>query len=340
MSEEWFEKQMTATWERQARLEKIVTVSHNQIFVFNDADLSFEYANTSAIKSLGYKASEMAGVRLTDLFSYPDEMALQALLNSLRKSQTDRLNLQLRFKRKDGGYYDGDALIQVLEQGRSFLMIVTDITAKLVTEKKLLHTIQEKETLIKEIHHRVKNNLQLISSIVYLKLASVDGEEIRGFLEDTRQKIRSIALIHERLLQTENLDRVEIADYLSKLVHDLKVTYHRPDLTLDIQTELDRDLISLDMAIVCGLIVNELLTNAMKHAFKGLASGIINIHFKKIPEGYQLTVADNGVGLPGHVKPGSSSFGMQLIDVFVKQLNGNLAIQSEKGTKFLITFKS
>ncbi len=325
---------------RVSRLEKIVMVSHNQILVVEDQSLAVEYANTSALAALGYSAAELQQLKLTDLFVFPDEMAIQALLNTLRRAQTDRLELQLRFNRKHGDYYDGEVLIQVLEKGQSFVLIVSDITDKLVTEKKLLHTIHEKETLIKEIHHRVKNNLQLISSIIYLKLHSVTDVDIRSFLEDTRQKIRSIALIHERLLQTETLDKVEISDYLGKLIQDLKVTYFRDGVQLEIETELDKDMLSLDMAIICGLIVNELLTNAIKHAFPGNRAGRIVIRFRR-GERYSLMVADNGVGLSPAVEPGSSpSFGMQLIDVFVKQLNGSLLIDRTEGTKFTIEFSS
>jgi PAS domain S-box-containing protein len=321
-----------------SRLEKIVMVSHNQIFVVDDKSLTVEYANTSASNALGYSGSELQKLKLTDLFVFPDEMAIQALLNTLRKQQTDRLELQLRFNRKNGSFYDGEALIQVLEKEQSFVLIVSDITDKLITEKKLLHTIHEKETLIKEIHHRVKNNLQLISSIIYLKLSAVADNDIRIFLEDTRQKIRSIALIHERLLQTESLDKVEISDYLGKLIQDLKVTYLRDGLELEIDAQLEKEMMTLDMAIICGLIVNELLTNAFKHGFPGRASGKVFIQFDNKP-GYRLTVADDGVGLPEAVAPGkSNSFGMQLIDVFVKQLNGKLLIDRNKGTKFQVEF--
>lgn len=313
-------------------------VSHNQILVVEDKSLAIEYANTSALKALGYTTVELQKLKITDLFVFPDEMATQALLNTLRKNMTDRLELQLRFNRKDGEFYDGEVLIQVLEQGQSFVLIVSDITDKLITERKLLHTIHEKETLIKEIHHRVKNNLQLISSIIYLKLTSVADRDIRSFLEDTRQKIRSIALIHERLLQTENLDKVEISDYLGKLIQDLKVTYFRDGHELSISTDIEKEMMMLDTAIICGLIVNELLTNSIKHAFPGNKPGDIIIRFAK-GDGYKLVVEDNGVGLPGNVEPGNStSFGMQLIDVFVKQLNAKLSIDRTKGTAFQIEF--
>lgn len=323
---------------RVSRLEKIVMVSHNQILVVEDKSLTIEYANTSASRALGYSTIELQNLKLTDLFVFPDAMAIHALLNTLRKNQTDRLELQLRFNRKNGDFYDGEVLIQVLEKDQSFVLIVSDITDKLVTEKKLLHTIHEKETLIKEIHHRVKNNLQLISSIIYLKLTSVGDSDIRGFLEDTRQKIRSIALIHERLLQTENLDKVEISDYLGKLIQDLKVTYFRDGHSLDITMQLQKEMMTLDMAIICGLIVNELLTNAIKHAFPDNRTGRIMVAFDNTPS-YSLIVEDNGIGLPLSIEPGNSpSFGMQLIDVFVKQLNGKLLIDRSKGTKFTIEF--
>lgn len=325
---------------KHSRLDQIVRVSHNEIYLVQDKTLKFEYANTSALKNLGYTPEELKALKLTDLFSFPDKMALDALLNSLRTADTDRLQLQLRYTRKNGTHYDADVLIQVLEKDKLFLLVVTDITDKLITEKKLLDTIHEKETLIKEIHHRVKNNLQLISSIIYLKLASLGQSDMRNFLEDTRQKIRSIALIHERLLQTEKLDKVEISDYLGKLIHDLEVTYHRPDLILQIRTNIEQKMVSLDTAIICGLIVNELVTNAIKHAFQGRDKGLINIGlFTNKDNKLVLSVADDGVTLPDHITPGSSeSFGMQLIDVFVKQLGGTFEIIREKGTNFQIEF--
>lgn len=323
-----------------SRFEQIVQASHNEIYLISDATLSFEYANAAALKNLGYSLAELTQLKLTDLFSFPDEMAMTALLNALRKGETENLRLQLRYTRKNGTHYDADVLIQILEKGKSFLVLVTDNTEKLSTERRLLDTIREKETLIKEIHHRVKNNLQLISSIIYLKMVTLAQSDIRNFLEDTRQKIRSIALIHERLLQTEKIDKVEISDYLGKLIHDLEVTYHRPDLALEVRTDVSNRMMSLDTAIICGLIVNELVTNAIKHAFNGKPRGLISIRLHE-ENGHDnvLEVTDDGVSLPESISPGTSeSFGMQLIDVFVKQLNGSISIFREKGTTFRIIF--
>lgn len=325
----------------QARLDKIVRESYNEIFIFNTTTLALEFGNASVLNNLGYSHAEFKELYISDLFTFPDEMALQALLNSLKNAETDRLQLQLRLKRKDESYYNVEVLIQILEKDQSFVAIASDITSKLITEKKLLDTIVEKEILIKEIHHRVKNNLQLISSLLYLKMISLEQTEIRGFLENIRQKIRSISLIHERLLQSEILDKVEISDYLGKLIKDIQVTYFRQDLDVKIETCIEENTVSLDAAIVCGLIVNEIVTNGLKHAFTGRSNGLIQVslHNHKKPLLYTLTITDNGVTLPAHISPGTDkSFGMQLIDVFVKQLNGTLQIIRDNGTTFQITF--
>jgi PAS domain S-box-containing protein len=323
----------------QARLDLIVRESYNEIYLFNHKTLIFEFANASALRNLGYSLAELMKMKFTDLFNYPDEMAIRALIAPLIKRETSRLKLQIKHHRKNGTAYDVDIVIQYQEKEGSIVAIATDITEKLSTEKKLLATIMEKETLIKEIHHRVKNNLQLISSIIYIKMKSLEGEEVRYFLENTRQKIRSIALIHERLLQSETLDKVEISDYLGRLINDIQVTNATPDLALTFKTEIQNNIVDLDSAIYCGLIVNELITNAIKHAFKGMNEGIISVRLNKEQEKFLLVVSDNGVTIPESVTPGeSASFGMHLLQIFVRQLGGTLEIIREKGTIFQMRF--
>jgi PAS domain S-box-containing protein len=324
---------------QQARLDKIVRESYNEIYLFNADTLQFEFANASALDNLGYDISQLTLMKITNLFHYPNEMAMHILLKTLRTGETDRLQLQMKHRRKDGTYYDIETLIQVFEKDQSFVAIVTDITQKLVTEKKLLATIQEKEILIKEIHHRVKNNLQLISSIIYIKMASVKESEIQYFLGDMRQKIRSIALIHERLLQTENLDTVDIYDYLGKLVYDLQTSNSRQDLNLQITSSLEKKQMDLDTAIYCALIVNELITNAIKHAFRDLAIGVIEVSFHQDGNEYVLGVSDNGITMPDTIAPGeSNSFGMHLLEIFVRQLGGKIEVRRHCGTSFIIRF--
>ncbi|RAW01007.1 PAS domain S-box protein [Pseudochryseolinea flava] len=323
----------------QARLDLIVRESYNEIYLFDRDTLIFQFVNASALRNLGYSIEELNKMKFTDLFNYPDEMAIRALVAPLIKRETARLQLQIKHHRKNGTAYDVDIVIQYQEKEGSLVAIASDITEKLRTEKKLLATIMEKEALIKEIHHRVKNNLQLISSIIYIKMKSLEEPEVRHFLESTRQKIRSIALIHERLLQSETLDKVEISDYLGRLVYDLQVTNSTPDLVLKFKTDIQNNVIDLDSAIYCGLIVNELITNAIKHAFKGKNEGSITVSFRKDGDKFLLVVADDGVTMPEDVTPGASaSFGMHLLQIFVRQLGGTLEIIREKGTIFQMRF--
>lgn len=206
-------------------------------------------------------------------------------------------------------------------------------------EERLRQSVKEKEMLIKEIHHRVKNNLQIISSIIYLKMISLEQSDIRSFLDSLRQKIKSIALIHERLLQSEKLDEVEIADYLGKLLADIQLSNYRQDLELVIDHDICTGLLPLDTAIYCGLILNELLTNSIKHAFQDRPNGQISVTLTRDEKKYLMLVKDNGITLPEYIAPGkANSFGMQMIDVFVKQLNGSWRIIREDGTTFLIRF--
>jgi|GEM_PF-1936733 len=322
----------------QARLNKIVTESHNEIFLLDFHSLRFRYANASALANIGYSTGEFHSMFLTDLFSQPDQSSLHTLLNPVRRGERDRLELQLKFRRKDGSQYDADMLIQVLEPEETMVAIVSDITAKIITERKLLDTIQEKEVLIKEIHHRVKNNLQLISSIIYLKMAS-KTDDLQGFLDSMRHKIRSIALIHERLLQSKELDQVKISEYLGNLLDDIRMSYSRPELSLEFESRIEPLVYNIDTAILCGLMVNEIVTNSIKHAFKGRSSGLIGISLQTSGNAHVLEIYDNGLTLPEHINlEKTNSFGMQLIFIFAKQLKGEVKIIRDSGTRFKITF--
>lgn len=233
-------------------------------------------------------------------------------------------------------------------QGRPVQMIgiCRDVTRQKEFEQSLFESenqlrlnVKEKEILIKEIHHRVKNNLQLISSIIYLKTISLDHSDFKTFLENTREKIKSIALIHERLLQSETLNQVEISDYLGKLLIDIHSTHQGQDVDITITSEIEPNMVALDTAIYCGLIVNELVTNALKHAFKGRRNGTITVRYKQESRRHSLQIADNGISMPDNIIPGETdSFGLQMLNVFIKQINGCLTITRKEGTTFLVEF--
>ncbi len=221
------------------------------------------------------------------------------------------------------------------------ISVVLDQTKDKEYEAGLVRSLKEKESLIKEIHHRVKNNLQLISSMLYLKMADWNNSDSKEFISAMREKIKSVSLIHERLLQTESLDSINIKDYLEKLIRDIFITYQRNDKEISIDTDIDELHFSSDYATYLGQLVNELIINAMKHAFNDSKNGQIYVSLAKQEDDYTLIVKDSGSGLPSNVNPEKAkSYGMQLIQIFVKQLKGTLHYSLDNGATYTITFKN
>ncbi len=215
--------------------------------------------------------------------------------------------------------------------------VSVDITERKKQEADLLASNREKDFLIKEIHHRVKNNLQLISSIIYLKSMTLQPSHIKLFLDETRQKIRSMAIIHEHLLQSEKLSQVNCYDYMQKLIAEIQMALVTEEFDLKIETDIQNVMVNLDTAMYCGLIVNELMTNAFKYAFQGMRTGCIKVAMTKESDCYQILVSDNGIGIT--TEPGrSDSFGMEMLNAFVNQLNGKMVVKKEMGTVFTIRF--
>jgi two-component sensor histidine kinase len=205
-----------------------------------------------------------------------------------------------------------------------------------------LKTIQEKqEILLKEIHHRVKNNLQVVSSLLFLQSTSTPQDSaIQGVLKESQGRIKSIALIHEKLYRSRGLEKLAFADYVRDLLSDLVRTYGAPPGVVSVQTDTEEISLGVDSAIPCGLIINELISNAFKHAFPGGRRGEVRVTIRKIPGGnYLLNVCDNGVGMANtHHGERSHSLGLKLVADLTKQINGTLTIDNRQGTDVQILF--
>jgi|GEM_PF-4563261 len=319
--------------------------SSDPIFWINP-DASFRDFNTAAYRSLGYTREEMQSMKVGDIDVGYSEAVWGDHWKELREKRSMKFNSKQR--RKDGTLCDVEINANlVLFAGHEFnIAFVRDITERLRIEKEreensvqLEQALREKDVLLKEIHHRIKNNLQLISSIIYIRMCSMDRNDVFHFLEETRQKIRSIALMHERLLQTESIHEVDAREYILKLIEDMKATSFDRNSKIHIIEHIEPHTLDLDTAINLGLILNELVTNAMKYAFADKESGLIEITLHKKGEGFEFRVADNGVGLPAHVQPGrSGTFGMQMLEIFTKQIHAAITIHRENGTAYHITF--
>ncbi len=217
------------------------------------------------------------------------------------------------------------------------------ITDKKESQRKLLDSLHEKEVLLKEVHHRVKNNLQIISSIFNLQKQYVDDHpRALELLRDSQDRIRSMSFIHESLYQTKNFSHVDLATYIDGLTRNLMMSY-----SLSGKVELEKDLqpveLVLDQAIPCGLILNELISNSLKHAFPGGAAGRIHISLRAVGDQVEITIADDGPGLPDDFdQERDANLGLQLVETLIGQLDGRIERRrpsdDRSGVAYFLTF--
>jgi PAS domain S-box-containing protein len=218
---------------------------------------------------------------------------------------------------------------------------IGSMIVRLRAEKTIKDALKEKELLLKEIHHRVKNNLQIMSSLLNLQERRIEDDELLKIYRDSHNQIRSIALVHERLYKSEDLAKIDFAEYIKSMTKELCKSYMCDQKGLEIQIEAEHIRIGIDKAIPCGLIVNELISNAIKHAFpEGLKrKGKIAISLKEKDNTVEMTVKDNGVGIPENIDVNkANSMGLLLLRLLTNQLKGKFELTRKKGTAFTITF--
>ncbi len=217
--------------------------------------------------------------------------------------------------------------------------IANDITDKKQADDNLRLSLKEKEVLLKEVHHRVKNNLQVISSILNLQSSYVKDKKILEILLESQNRIKSMAFVHESLYQTKDFSNISFREYVENISRNLVHSYASTDFPPDLKLDLDNIQLNLDTAIPCGLIINELLSNSLKYAFDEKKKGKIEISIKQKENSIIITIGDNGKGLPGNIDfRNTESLGLQLVVSLVEQINGKIKLDSKKGTKFTIEF--
>jgi len=205
------------------------------------------------------------------------------------------------------------------------------------TEFQFKNMLKEKELLLKEVNHRIKNNMSVICSLLNLQSGKIEDEKAKNAFKESHNRIRSMALIHEKLYKSKNLTELDFPVYISDLASDLLKTYHiRPGL-INLKLNIGDIKLGIDKGIPCGLILNELISNALKYAFPENRKGKICVDFQRNKNQYQLLVADNGIGLSPELDlQNAESLGMRIVYSLVAQLNGTLEINNKIGTEFNI----
>ncbi len=218
--------------------------------------------------------------------------------------------------------------------------IVTDITDHKRMEETLRKSLEDKDILLREIHHRVKNNLQIISSILSLQIDEKDSDCSHCLMYDTRQRIHAMARVHELLYSSSQFASLDISEYITSLVDDFRITYNSSSRRISINLSVEPVKFTIDKAIPLGLILNELISNAMKYAFTGRETGSVQVAFHSVPEGnYCLTVRDDGNGLKRDFSMESAAgLGFKMVKALSKQLGGKFTFESAQGSSFSVCF--
>lgn len=299
------------------------------------------YWNQASEVLYGYTATEALGRNLLDLI-IPEAMksgVREALAGMVASGQVFPES-ELTLRHKDGSpveVFSSHTLVEI--QGRASELFCLDID---ISERKravvaLRESLHEKESLLQELHHRVKNNLQIISSLLRLQAGQLDSPGGRAALQDMQNRVRSLALIHEHLYQSQNLAAVDLADYLQNLCQQLFRAEAATPGAVQLHLELDPLHLEIDQAIPCGLLVNELVSNALKHAFPEARRGEVRVELRALVDGagWRLRVADDGVGLPPDFDLQQlTSLGLKLVTVLTHQIGGQLEIGAGPGAVF------
>ena len=205
----------------------------------------------------------------------------------------------------------------------------------------LKKSLAEKEVLLREVHHRVKNNMQIISSILRMQSRTIEDPNLKDFLQESQNRIHSMALIHENLYSNESLANIKFSNYVESLTGNIARTYANQQARVRFDFQMDDSYLPIDIAIPCGLIINELISNSFKYAFKNRDHGTISIHFKEEENSYKLTVRDDGIGISKDLDiKNTKSLGLKIIHKLAKQIDGVLQSDFSNGTEFIITFKT
>lgn len=218
-----------------------------------------------------------------------------------------------------------------------------EVYEKRLNERKLAEgaikaALQEKELLLAEIHHRVKNNLAVIASLFNLQISTIENEEAKAILSESKNRVKSMALIHDSLYRSEKLSEIDFAKYTKELINEIHYSYPILANSIKINTSISNITLNVNNAIPCGLILNELLTNSYKHAFKGREKGVIDICFSETKGIVKLKVRDDGVGLKENYDK-SETLGMLVITSLCEQLDATCSFHVDNGTSFEMEFK-
>jgi PAS domain S-box-containing protein len=328
------------------REERLRFINDNQLDMLCqfDADGRTVYVSPSVERVLGHPFRSLLGRRAQD-FIHPDDFpALARELETARSEHRRMLRFEYRFRHADGSFpwLESEVLLYDDEEGRPAGSIISsrDVTQRRQAEEALRTSVREKDVLLKEVHHRVRNNMQVVSSLLNLQARASADPALREALRASRDRIRALALVHEKLYRSADLGRIDFADYVQSLVVHLFNLAGSGSGRIRFEPQLQPIDFDISLGIPLALIVNELVGNALRHGFPDGRGGMVEVRLERIEGGrVRLVVRDDGVGWRGGLDPGDSqSLGLQIVGTLAKQINGVLSFEGEGGAAVSVEF--
>ncbi|BDZ71484.1 hypothetical protein GCM10025861_20010 [Methanobacterium petrolearium] len=326
-----------------SREEQLSFITTNMLDLITESDENgvFKYVSPSSNQLLNIPPENLLG---ESLYQYIHPQDLEKVTESLKSSAKLGSSVRLRYRHKNSqdGYMWMETIGKPVYENNEFKGFIysnRDITEQKKAEKFVKDSLNEKETLLREIHHRVNNNLQIISSLLSLQSRNLVDEKDRELFTESQNRVRSMAMIHEKLYQSENLSSIKFSDYVKTLL-DTLIYDASPNLSnINIDLDVGDIELNLETSVPCGLIINELVSNSLKHAFPKGSEGTITIKMRAENDKYVFFVSDDGVGC---VQQGdmenNSKLGLNLVNSLIKQLDGTIEVLEGQGTAYKITF--
>lgn len=337
-----FEKVSIALQESEEKFTKVFRNSPDPMVIATLDEGRYVEVNDSALRCFGFSHEEMIGHTSVELNIWEKASDRDEYKRQLEEYGFLR-NYEINFRTKTQTIKTMLVSTDLIElEGKRYIVSVgKDISDRKQTEELVRASLDAKEVLLKEVHHRVKNNLQIISSLLRLQSRSVEDEQMKNLFQESQNRVQAMALIHEKLYKSKDLACVDLGNYTLTLVEELMQSYGVQSSSIQLTVQLSDVYLDIDTAIACGLIINELVTNALKYAFPD-HQGEIKIQGRAIADSqYELVITDNGVGLPETLNiQQTTTLGLRLVRSLVRQLHGTFSLDRNNGTSVTISFSS
>jgi len=331
-----------ALWQSEQRYRTLVESMVDVVFTL-DSEGKFTYLNQTFQDATDYSIHDLIGHSFIEILA-PEyiESTVSHFRQGLSGETIPLYEVELLLKNGERLSVELNVTSLLDAEGQTIgrIGIARDITERKQAEEKIKASLAEKELLLKEVHHRVKNNMQVISSLLKLGAGAIKNKEDAAVFKDSQDRIKSMALVYNKLYQAEDLAHIDFREYVRELIRNLVPSYRAVAGKVTTSVECGDVSLGVDQAIPCGLVINELITNSLKYAFPSSRGGEIKVSLAENEGEVELTVSDNGVGIPASLDlAGSKTLGLRLVGNLVEQLGGKIELDRTAGTSFKITFR-